>query len=84
MNTNVVVSDIRYDVANTHTIVSDIQQSVSDTQAIVTDIHRTIVASQEGTDWKTRSVSVNRTLFIAESTFTPFPRLKSGQLSPMP
>ena len=64
MNTNVVVSDIRYDVANTHTIVSDIQQSVSDTQAIVTDIHRTIVASQEGTDGKTRSVSVNRTLFI--------------------
>ena len=64
MNTNVAVSDIWYDVASTHTIVSDIQQSVSNTHSIVTDIHRTIVASQEGTDGKTRSVSVNRTLFI--------------------
>ena len=84
MNINVVVSDIRYDVANTHTIVSDIHQSVSNTQAIVTDIRRTVVASQEGTDGKNRSVSVNRTLFIVESTLTPFPRLKLGQLSRMP
>ena len=53
---------------NTYTVVSDIHQGVSSTHAIVTDIHRTIVANQEGTDGKSRSVSVTCTLFIAEPT----------------
>ena len=62
INTNVVVSD-------THTIVSNVGQGVANTQAMVTDIHR-IVASQEGTDGKNRSVSVTHTLFTPESTLT--------------
>ena len=74
INTNVVVSDthtivsnVDHGVTNTQTIVSNIDHGVANTQAIVTDIHR-IVAGQEGTDGKNRSVSATSTLFIAEPT----------------
>ena len=66
-DTRTIVSNVDHGVANTQAIVSNIDQGVTNTQAIVTDIHR-IVASQGGTDGKSCSVSVTRTLFIAELT----------------
>ena len=77
INTNVIVSD-------THTIVSSVHQGVETTQAIVTDILRTVVASREGTDSKTLSVSVIRIVFITESTLTiPKTQTRSDISDPM-
>ena len=77
INTNVIVSD-------NHTIVSSVHQDVATTQAIVTDILRTVVASREGTDSKTLSVSVTRIVFITESTLTiPKTQTRSDISDPM-
>ena len=56
INTNVVVSGIRHDVASTHNIVSD--------------VHRTVVKIQEGIDGKNLVVSATSALFTTQSTLT--------------
>lgn len=82
MNTHVVVSDIRHDVAHTHTTISNVHQGVIHTQAIVSefqhnvtntlsDIHRAVVVKQDRTDGQNRSVSVTPISFAVGSTSTP-------------
>ena len=77
INTNVVISDVRRDIANARTIVSDVHQGVSELQhnvintyTIVSDIHRTMVEGRERTDGEHWWVSVTCTLFIAGYTLT--------------
>jgi hypothetical protein len=74
MNTHVVVSELHHNltatqttVTDTHATVTDTHATVTDTHTIVSDIHRAIVVSQEGTNGKAPSVSVNYILFTVES-----------------
>ena len=63
LNTHVVVSDVRRDVANTCINTTKIH-------TIVSDIHYAVVGSQEGTDGTKQLVSVACTLFTPESVLT--------------
>ena len=79
MSTQAVVSDVHQGVETTQVIISELQESVTKTHTIVSDIHRTVVRRQEGSEGTNLSVSVARTIFVAESTLSE-PRLKPGWL----
>ena len=58
---------------NTHVVLSDTQNTVVDTRNtvnkthhIVSDIHRAVMKNQEGSDARSRPVSIHRTWFIVE------------------
>lgn len=70
MNTQTVVSNIHQGVVNTLAVVPEFRDDIGDTHTYVSGIHRTKVKRREAANDGNQSVSVTRTLSIAEQTLT--------------